>query len=49
MKTGGAGAFACQRLIEFAVALTHELVLVTGNQKHFPMPELRLPQLPGER
>ena len=23
-----------------AVALTHKLVLVTDNQKHFPMPEL---------
>jgi len=23
-----------------AVALTHDLVLVTDNQKHFPMPEL---------
>jgi predicted nucleic acid-binding protein len=32
-----------------AVALTHELVLVTDNQKHFPMPELRLLQLPDER
>jgi len=31
-----------------AVALTHELVLVTDNQKHFPMPELRLLQLPDE-
>jgi predicted nucleic acid-binding protein len=29
-----------------AVALTHKLVLVTDNQKHFPMPDLRLLQLP---
>ena|ERR1700736_6330650 len=29
-----------------AVALTHNLVLVTDNQKHFPMPDLRLLQLP---
>jgi tRNA(fMet)-specific endonuclease VapC len=29
-----------------AVALTHKLVLVTDNQKHFPMRELRLLQLP---
>jgi predicted nucleic acid-binding protein len=29
-----------------AVALTHRLVLVTDNRKHFPMPELRLLQLP---
>ena len=25
-----------------AVALTHKLVLMTDNQKHFPMPELQL-------
>lgn len=30
-----------------AVALTHNLVLATGNRKHFPMPELQLFQLPG--
>ena|SRR5260221_57184 len=29
-----------------AVALTHKLVLVTDNRKHFPMPELQLLQLP---
>jgi predicted nucleic acid-binding protein len=29
-----------------AVALTHKLVLVTDNQKHFPMPELQLLALP---
>jgi toxin FitB len=29
-----------------AVALTHGLVLVTDNPKHFPMPELRVLQLP---
>jgi predicted nucleic acid-binding protein len=29
-----------------AVAITHDLVLVTGNREHFPMPELRLFQLP---
>jgi predicted nucleic acid-binding protein len=29
-----------------AVALAHGLTLVTGNQKHFPMPELRLLPLP---
>src|SRR5271154_2042294 len=29
-----------------AVALTHNLVLVTENQKHFPMPELQLLPLP---
>jgi predicted nucleic acid-binding protein len=29
-----------------AVALTHKLPLVTDNQKHFPMPELRLFELP---
>ena len=29
-----------------AVCLTHELVLVTDNRKHFPMPELRLFELP---
>jgi predicted nucleic acid-binding protein len=30
-----------------AVALVHQLVLVTDNQKHFPMPELQVFQLPG--
>ena len=29
-----------------AVALTHKLVLVTDNRKHFPMPELQILQLP---
>ena len=29
-----------------AVALTHKLVLVADNQKHFPMPELQLLPLP---
>ncbi len=29
-----------------AVALAHKLVLVTDNQKHFPMPDLRVLQLP---
>lgn len=29
-----------------AVALTHHMVLVTDNQKHFPMPELQVLQLP---
>ncbi len=29
-----------------AVALTHNLVLVTDNQKHFPMPDLQLFHLP---
>jgi predicted nucleic acid-binding protein len=29
-----------------SVALTHKLVLVTENQKHFPMPELQLLPLP---
>jgi predicted nucleic acid-binding protein len=29
-----------------AVALTHKLVLVTDNQKHFPMPELQIVPLP---
>ena len=29
-----------------AVAITHDLVLVTANRKHFPMPELQLFQLP---
>ena len=29
-----------------AVALTHKLVLMTDNQKHFPMPELQLLPLP---
>jgi hypothetical protein len=28
------------------VALTHKLVLVADNQRHFPMPDLRLLQLP---
>lgn len=32
-----------------AAALTHKLVLVTDNQKHFPMPELRILQLPDAR
>jgi predicted nucleic acid-binding protein len=32
-----------------AVALTHKLVLVTDNQKHFPMPELHLFRLPDSR
>jgi predicted nucleic acid-binding protein len=31
-----------------AVCLTHELVLVTDNRKHFPMPELRLFELPDD-
>ena len=30
-----------------AVALAHKLVLVTDNQKHFPMPDLRLLRLPN--
>jgi predicted nucleic acid-binding protein len=30
-----------------AVALTHRLVLVTGNNKHFPMPELQIVPLPS--
>jgi predicted nucleic acid-binding protein len=29
-----------------SVALTHKLVLVTDNRKHFPMPELEILQLP---
>jgi len=29
-----------------AVALTHKLVLVTENEKRFPMPELQLLRLP---
>ncbi len=29
-----------------AVAIVHKLVLVTGNQKHFPMPELQLMPAP---
>jgi predicted nucleic acid-binding protein len=29
-----------------AVAIFHKLVLVTDNQKHFPMPELQLVDLP---
>lgn len=29
-----------------AVALTQKLVLVTGNRKHFPMPELQIVLLP---
>lgn len=29
-----------------SVALTHKLVLVTDNRKHFPMPELELLRLP---
>jgi len=32
-----------------AVAITHKLVFVTGNRKHFPMPELELLQLPDAR
>jgi predicted nucleic acid-binding protein len=32
-----------------AVALTHKLVLVTDNRKHFPMPELQLFRLPDSR
>jgi predicted nucleic acid-binding protein len=32
-----------------AVALTHQLVLVTDNQKHFPMPDLQLFRLPDGR
>ena len=32
-----------------AVALTHKLVLVTDNEKHFPMPELQLFRLPDRR
>jgi predicted nucleic acid-binding protein len=32
-----------------AVALTHKLVLVTDNEKHFPMPELQLFRLPKRR
>jgi predicted nucleic acid-binding protein len=31
-----------------AVALSHELVLVTDNRRHFPMPELQLLPLPGD-
>jgi predicted nucleic acid-binding protein len=30
-----------------AVALTHRLVLVTGNNKHFPMPDLQIVPLPS--
>jgi predicted nucleic acid-binding protein len=30
-----------------AVVIIHKLVLVTGNPKHFPMPELQLLPLPG--
>jgi predicted nucleic acid-binding protein len=30
-----------------ATALAHNLVLVTDNEKHFPMPELQLLQLPN--
>lgn len=29
-----------------AVALEHNLTLITGNRKHFPMPDLRLHPLP---
>lgn len=29
-----------------AVAITHKLVLVAENQKHFPMPELQLLPIP---
>lgn len=32
-----------------AVALTHQLVLVTDNRKHFPMPELQILSLPSPR
>ena len=32
-----------------AVALTHKLVLVTDNKKHFPMPELQIVLLPPAR
>jgi hypothetical protein len=32
-----------------AVALAYELPLITGNAKHYPMPELRLVPLPGQR
>ncbi len=31
-----------------ATALQHSLTLVTGNRKHFPMPELSVHPLPGE-
>lgn len=31
-----------------AVCITEGLTLVTGNRKHFPMPELQLYPLPGE-
>lgn len=30
-----------------AVALTYRLVLVTGNNKHFPMPDLQIVPLPS--
>ena len=32
-----------------AVALTHKLVLVTDNKKHFPMAELRILPLPSTK
>ena len=32
-----------------AVAIAHNLVLVTDNHKHFPMPELRLLELPDPK
>jgi predicted nucleic acid-binding protein len=32
-----------------AVAIAHKLVFVTDNQKHFPMPELHLLQLPDPK
>ena len=32
-----------------AVAIAHDLVFVTDNHKHFPMPELRLLELPDPK
>lgn len=32
-----------------AVALANDLPLITGNAKHYPMPELRLCPLPAQR
>jgi hypothetical protein len=32
-----------------AVALANDLPLITGNAKHYPMPELRLVPLPAQR
>jgi len=29
-----------------AIALSHSMVLITGNQKDFPMPEIKLHSLP---